>query len=145
MCYTGGVRAKANLVDKQVDLLKDGSRKTIGGMVRLYEMVYEMREALAQGDLDHFGYLLHESFVNKKQMNPFVADGTCIDEMYERALDAGALGGKLLGAGGGGYLALFCPTDVQHEVRSELEEMGGVFTDFSFDPNGAQVWRSSSR
>ncbi len=145
MCYTGKVRAKANLVNRQVDLLKQGRENTIEGMRRLYDMVYEMREALVAGDLDRFGFLMHESYLNKLQMNPYVTDGTQIDAMYEAARHAGALGGKLLGAGGGGYLALFCPTDCQHEVRSELEPMGAVFTDFSFDTRGTQAWRSRSR
>ncbi|MEM9658135.1 MAG: GHMP kinase, partial [Planctomycetota bacterium] len=108
-------------------------------------MVFEMRDALVEGDLDRFGFLMHESYVNKKRMNPYVTDGTPIEPMYEAARDAGALGGKLLGAGGGGFLAFYCPTDRQHEVRAALEEMGAAFTDFSFDEQGVQVWRSASR
>ncbi len=145
MCYTGSVRAKANLIDKQVELYQKGSDSTIDGMKRLYDMVYEMREALTEGDLDKFGFLLHESYVNKKRMNPYITEGTPTDAMYETARDSGALGGKLLGAGGGGYLLLYVPTEKQHEVRSALEEQGGVFTDFAFDSHGAQVWRSASR
>lgn len=144
MCYTGKVRAKANLVNKQIDLLRNGRRTTIDGMKRLYEMVYEMRDALLAGELERFGRLMHESFMNKLQMNPHVADGTDTHALYEKALDHGVLGGKLLGAGGGGYLALFCPTNCQQQVRSELESMGAVFSDFSFDDKGVQVWRSRS-
>jgi D-glycero-alpha-D-manno-heptose-7-phosphate kinase len=114
-------------------------------MKRLYDMVFEMREALVEGDLDRFGFLLHESQVNKMRMNPHVTEGTQIDAMYEAAIDAGALGGKLLGAGGGGYVAFYCPTNKQHEVRAVLEEMGASFSDFAFDDQGMQVWRSASR
>jgi D-glycero-alpha-D-manno-heptose-7-phosphate kinase len=145
MCYTGKVRTAGNLVARQVEMFKQGNMTTIDGMKRLYDMVFEMREALNDGDLDRFGFLLHESHVNKKRMNPYVTEGTPIDEMYEAARDAGALGGKLLGAGGGGYLAVYCPTDKQHEVRAALEPMGAVFTDFAFDRQGVQVWRSASR
>ncbi|MCH2113952.1 MAG: GHMP kinase [Pirellulales bacterium] len=145
MCYTGKVRAHANLIDKQVDLLSKGSSTTIDGMKRLYDMVYEMRDSLVEGDLDKFGFLMHESYVNKKRMNPHITDGTPTDSMYEAALHAGALGGKLLGAGGGGYLSIYCPTEKQHEVRNALEAMGALFTDFAFDKQGIQVWRSSSR
>jgi D-glycero-alpha-D-manno-heptose-7-phosphate kinase len=65
--------------------------------------------------------------------------------MYEAAREAGALGGKLLGAGGGGFVAFYCPTDKQHEVRAALQEMGATFSDFSFDKHGVQAWRSASR
>jgi D-glycero-alpha-D-manno-heptose-7-phosphate kinase len=145
MCYTGKVRAKANLVDKQLDLYRRGRGSTIDAMKRLYDMVYEMRDALIEGDLDKFGFLLHESYVNKKRMNPYITEGTPVDEMYEAARHAGALGGKLPGAGGGGYLVLYCPTDKQQAVRSVLEGMGAIFTDFAFDMRGVQVWRSASR
>jgi len=145
MCYTGKVRAKANLIDKQVELYEKGNNSTIDSMKRLYDMVHEMRDALAVGDLDKFGFLLHESYVNKKLMNPYITEGTPTDAMYEAARHAGALGGKLMGAGGGGYLLLYCSTDMQHQVRAALEPMGAVFTDFAFDTQGIQVWRSSSR
>jgi D-glycero-alpha-D-manno-heptose-7-phosphate kinase len=145
LCYTGNVRAHGNLVAKQVEMFQQGNATTIDGMKRLYDMVFEMRDALVDGDLDRFGFLLHESQVNKMRMNPYVTEGTPIDAMYEAAIHAGALGGKLLGAGGGGYVAFYCPTNKQHEVRGVLEKMGGSFSDFAFDGQGMQVWRSASR
>lgn len=145
LCYTGRVRAHGNLVAKQVEMFQQGRATTIDGMKRLYDMVFEMREALVSGDLDRFGFLLHEAQVNKMRMNPHVTEGTPIDAMYEAARHAGALGGKLLGAGGGGYVAFYCPTDKQHEVRAVLEEMGASFSDFAFDKHGMQMWRSASR
>jgi D-glycero-alpha-D-manno-heptose-7-phosphate kinase len=145
LCYTGTVRAHGNLVARQVEMLQGGNVTTIDGMQRLYDMVFEMRDALVDGDLDQFGFLLHESHVNKKRMNPYVTEGTAIDEMYEAAREAGALGGKLLGAGGGGYVAYYCPTNKQHEVRAALDQMGATFSDFAFDKHGVQVWRSASR
>jgi D-glycero-alpha-D-manno-heptose-7-phosphate kinase len=145
LCYTGKVRAHGNLVAKQVEMFQQGRTTTIDGMKRLYDMVFEMRDALVDGDLDRFGFLLHEAQVNKMRMNPHVTEGTAIDQMYEAARDAGALGGKLLGAGGGGYVAFYCPTNKQHEVRAVLEKMGASFSDFAFDTQGMQVWRSASR
>jgi D-glycero-alpha-D-manno-heptose-7-phosphate kinase len=87
---------------------------------------------------------LNEAYENKKRMNPHIADGTSADILYETAKQHGVVGGKLLGAGGGGYLLLFCETGKQHKVRKALEELGGQFTDFSFDGLGLQVWRSSA-
>jgi D-glycero-alpha-D-manno-heptose-7-phosphate kinase len=114
-------------------------------MKRLHEMVYEMKEALLLGQLDRFGEMLHEAYENKKRMNPDIVAGTPADVLYETARQHGAIGGKLCGAGGGGYFLLYCETGRQQEVRQELEKLGGQFTDFAFDGWGLQVWRSSSR
>ncbi len=103
-----------------------------------------MKEALLTGALDRFGQMLDEAYTNKKLMNPHVAENTTADLLYEAAKKRGAIGGKLLGAGGG-YLLLFCETGKQHEVREALEQLGGQFIDFSFEGGGLQVWRSNSR
>ena len=145
LCYTGKVRPNLGLVSEQIKYFEEGRSDTVRGMQRLYEMVFEMKEALLTGALDRFGEMLHEAFLNKKLMNPKVADGTPADALYEAARKHGAIGGKLLGAGGGGYLLLYCETGKQLAVRRTLEELGGQFTDFSFDGLGLQVWRSCAR
>jgi D-glycero-alpha-D-manno-heptose-7-phosphate kinase len=145
LCYTGRVRADLGLVSKQVKMCQEGRPESHQGLQRLYEMAFEMKEALLRGRLGEFGAMLNEAYVNKKRMNPGVADGTITDRLYEEALANGATGGKLLGAGGGGYLLLYCETDKQHEVRQALQKLGGVFTDFAFDDLGLQAWRSQSR
>ena len=145
MCYTGRVRANLGLVQNQIRFYQEGRLTTLDGMKRLYEMVFEMKEALLKGRLRQFGEMLHEAYLNKKMMNPDVAKGSLADELYEEARNSGAIGGKLLGAGGGGYLLLYCESDRQHKVRQSLERLGGVFTDFAFDGWGLQTWRSQSR
>ena len=145
LCYTGRARSNLGLIDKQVRLYNEGRQTTIDGMHRLYEMVFEMKEALLKGNLDQFGRMLNEAYVNKKRMNPDITKGTIADELYDEAMRHGALGGKLLGAGGGGYLLLYCEIDRQHQVRNALEAMGGQFIDFTFDQSGLQSWRSRCR
>jgi D-glycero-alpha-D-manno-heptose-7-phosphate kinase len=145
LCYTGRVRADLGLVSRQVKMYREGRSATLQGMRRLYELVFEMKEALLKRRLTDFGDLLHEAYLAKKRMNPDVAAGTITDQLYEEARSCGAHGGKLLGAGGGGYLLLYCETDRQHEIRLALEAMGGQFTDFAFDNLGMQSWRSNSR
>ena len=63
-----------------------------------------------------------------------------IDTLYEEAKKAGALGGKLLGAGGGGFLLVYCPYNVKHKVAARLEEVGGQLMDWNFELRGAQSW-----
>ncbi|HTU21185.1 MAG TPA: hypothetical protein VMG10_24240 [Gemmataceae bacterium] len=145
LCYTGRVRADLGLVSQQVKMYHEGRTATHQGLQELYDLVFTMKEALLKGRLTEFGELLHDAYLAKKRMNPDVATGTIADKLYEEARASGAIGGKLLGAGGGGYLLLYCETDRQHEIRLALEAMGGQFTDFAFDDLGLQSWRSSSR
>jgi D-glycero-alpha-D-manno-heptose-7-phosphate kinase len=126
-------------------MYREGRLDTVQGMRRLYDLVFEMKEAVLKGRLHEFGELLHDAYANKKRMNPDVAAGTICDRLYDEALAQGATGGKLLGAGGGGYLLLYCQTHRQHEVRQALTALGGQFTDFAFDDLGLQTWRSGSR
>ncbi len=145
LCYTGKVRPNLGLVEQQIQDYRKGRPETLRALARLYALVFEMRTALLTGSLDHFGELLHEAYETKKLMNPRVAEGTSADKLYETARKHGVIGGKLLGAGGGGYLLLFCDTGKQLKVRQALEALGGQFADFSFDALGLQVWRSHSR
>jgi D-glycero-alpha-D-manno-heptose-7-phosphate kinase len=145
LCYTGRVRTDLGLVSNQVRLYREGQRATHLGMMRLCELAYEMAEAVTGGRLNEFGRLLHESYLQKRQINPDVATGTIADALYAEARRHGALGGKLLGAGGGGYLLIYCETGRQQDVRLALQLMGGTVTDFAFDDRGVQVWRSQDR
>ena len=86
--------------------------------------------------------MLHEGFVHKKRMNPGVTEGTAADEMYELARRNGATGGKLMGAGGGGFLLLYCPTHKKFDMRTALESAGGLVSNCSLESRGLQVWRT---
>jgi D-glycero-alpha-D-manno-heptose-7-phosphate kinase len=145
LCYTGRARSNLGLIDNQVRFYNEGRQDTIAGMKRLHEMVFEMKEALLKGNLTQLGLMLNEAYVNKKRMNPDVSSGTSADSLYEMALQNGALGGKLLGAGGGGYLLLYCEIDKQPGLRKALEGIGGQLVDFAFEPNGVATWRSRCR
>jgi len=100
-----------------------------------------MKDELLKGNLYSFGKLLDYSWKSKKKMSNKITNPQ-IDELYEEALKAGALGGKLLGAGGGGYLLMYCPYNVKHKVAARMEEVGGQPTDWNFELRGAQSWIS---
>jgi D-glycero-alpha-D-manno-heptose-7-phosphate kinase len=142
MCFIGKVRTSGGLIAKQIQYAKEHRPKTLEGMDRIYSLVHDMKSALLRANLNEFGELLHEGFVNKKRMNPDITEGTRTDELYEIAREKGAIGGKLMGAGGGGYLLLYCQTHQQHEVRKALERAGGVVSNFAFDPRGLHVWHT---
>lgn len=144
LCYTGKVRPNMGLVDQLVGFFHDKRQATLDGLKRQHELVYDMKEALLTGEIQRLGEMFHEAYIHKKRALPDLTEGTPADILYEAARKHGAIGGKLLGAGGGGYLLLYCETGRQHEVRRELERLGGQFTDFAFDGWGLQVWRSSA-
>jgi D-glycero-alpha-D-manno-heptose-7-phosphate kinase len=144
LCYVGNVRANTGLIDRQIRYYHEKRAATLEGMGRIYSLVYDMKHALLKGNLTGFGELLHEGFVNKKRMNPAITEGTITDSLYEEARKHGAIGGKLMGAGGGGYLLLYCETHRQYEVRKALERRGGVVTNCALEPRGLQVWRTRS-
>jgi D-glycero-alpha-D-manno-heptose-7-phosphate kinase len=145
LCFTGQVRADLGLISKQVRLYQEGRPTTHMGMRRLYELAFEMVKAVRDERLNDFGELLHEAYINKKRMNPDVAAGTIADDLYKEARRHGAIGGKLLGAGGGGYLLVYCETGRQHDVRLALQQRGGTVMDFTFEERGLQIWRSHHR
>ena len=102
-----------------------------------------MKNALLLRQLDEFGLFLHEGWLAKKRFSSKVTNSE-IDLLYEAARGSGAVGGKLLGAGGGGYLLLFCEFDKKQNVITKLQELGGQIVDFSFDFSGLQTWEVSS-
>jgi D-glycero-alpha-D-manno-heptose-7-phosphate kinase len=142
MCYIGKVRTSGGLIEKQIQYAKENRPSTLEGMKRIYTLVHDMKSALLRANLNEFGELLHEGFVHKKRMNPGITEGTQADELYELARRHGAIGGKLMGAGGGGYLLLYCQTHRQPDVREALERAGGAVSNFAFDLRGLQVWHT---
>lgn len=141
-CYTGGVRTDLNLIDNQIKDYEDQKIGALEGTMELKNIVYRMKDYLLQNNIDELGKLLHQAYKNKKKMNPNVATGTNADELYNWAYLNGALGGKLCGAGGGGYVMIYAPTDKHHAIRTMLKSFGGRFDDITFENKGLQVWRS---
>jgi len=141
LCYTGKTRLSMGLIDQQERFYKEGRSETVAGLDDLRQLAYDMKRALTEGRLEDFGDMLHTAWERKVQVNPHITDPK-IDDMYETARNNGALGGKLLGAGGGGYLLIFCPGDKKQQIREKLEALGGQLTDFSFIDAGIQTWTS---
>jgi D-glycero-alpha-D-manno-heptose-7-phosphate kinase len=149
LCYTGHVRTDLGLIDAQIRMYAEGREETIVGMKQLHEMAYELRDALEAVDVRSLGGLLREAYESKKRMNPRIAEGTPIERLLQAAEAAGAAGGKICGAGGGGYLLLACEPSRQPAVRAALEAHGGRITEFAFRPVGVEAtagdrrWRPS--
>jgi D-glycero-alpha-D-manno-heptose-7-phosphate kinase len=141
LCHTGGVRRDVGLIDTQISLYRQGREDTILGMKQLHEMAYAMRDALEAGEPDRLGAMLREAFEAKKRMNPHIAEHTPIDAMLAAAQASGATGGKICGAGGGGYLMVYAVPEAQPAVRAALEGLGGRLSSFAFRAEGVRAER----
>lgn len=139
LCYTGKTRLSARIIDTQVDRYVRRQEDVVQVMDELKRIANALKKALLQGRLDDFGALLHEAWINKKKMAVQISDPH-IDELYETARKHGALGGKISGAGGGGYIFFYCPFDKKHIIARELERLGAKVVDFNFDYHGLQTW-----
>jgi len=139
LCYTGRRRLSAHIIEEQVERFVKKKKGVVKAMDELKKVTIEMKNALLQVRLDDFGKLLHCAWENKKKMASKIT-APFIDEMYETALKRGALGGKILGAGGGGYLLLYAPFDKKQAVAKGLERLGGRMVDFNFEFEGLRTW-----
>jgi D-glycero-alpha-D-manno-heptose-7-phosphate kinase len=142
LCYTGGPRLSAQIIDSQIANYREGKDDVLAAMQQIKELTVAMKNALVCGRLEEFGSLLHDAWMSKKRMAQQITNPT-IDEIYEEALKCGALGGKISGAGGGGYLYFFCPRETRHRVASRLASMGVGLTRFAFEPLGVQTWETA--
>jgi len=139
LVYTGRTRLSSNIIQSQVESYEKKEETVLDAMTEIKALATEMKNALLQARLFDFGKLLHESWLHKKQMAQQISNPS-IDALYAAARDKGALGGKILGAGGGGYLLLFCEFGTKHLVAEEMEKMGAQAVDFHFVDHGLETW-----
>ncbi|MDI6641747.1 MAG: SIS domain-containing protein, partial [Elusimicrobiota bacterium] len=136
--YTGFQRDSAEILSQQKKSTEQDTKTTIDALHNIKNFAYQMREALKEGDLNKFGHLLHVSWENKKKVDSRISTSS-IDKYYEAAIENGALGGKITGAGGGGFLLLYCDKKHQERVRNVLKEFGLKELKFKFDFQGVQI------
>jgi len=142
LCYTGGTRLSAGILDDQVAGYREHKVDVLKAFEETKQLAFDMKNALLLGKLNEFGSLLHQAWSCKKRLSKKITDPQ-IDELYEMARQNGAIGGKLLGAGGGGYLLFLCEFDKWHIVAEKLERAGGKIVGFTFDLRGMQSWEVS--
>jgi D-glycero-alpha-D-manno-heptose-7-phosphate kinase len=137
--YTDTSRESAHIIEAQQQNVKDKNEKSIEAMHRLKEQAYQMKEAMLKGKLNTIGEILDFGFRQKKQMADKISN-PYLDSIYERAIQAGAAGGKISGAGGGGFMIFYCPANTRYQVIESLKEMNGAVMPYSFTQQGLQTW-----
>jgi D-glycero-alpha-D-manno-heptose-7-phosphate kinase len=135
--FTGSAR-NSEAILREMDGAMRSSAASMGTPDGLRQVAEEFHESLVQGHLDHCGHLLHEEWQVKKRWSPRISSPE-IDRLYDAARAAGATGGKITGAGGGGFLLLDSPVDRQAQVRGALLAAGAREMSFAFDDLGAKV------
>jgi len=135
MFYTGITRSASVLLQKQSDQIISSKKKqlTLKNMVSL---AYTLRDELQRNNTDVFGEILHENWLLKKTLVNEISNDK-IDDWYQRALNSGAIGGKLLGAGAGGFLIFYAPKESHTQIIQELNDLKCI--DFDFEKNGSQI------
>lgn len=135
--YTGIKRsASVVLQDQGMNVKRDGS-KALEGMHAIKEIGFKVKHALENGDITEFGRLQNEHWQVKKTTSGAISNGL-IDNWYDLGLKSGALGGKLLGAGGGGFLMFYCD-EHKDKVRKAMTKAGLREVNFRFEPNGSTI------
>jgi len=140
LCFTGVTRESANVIADQTARVENKEDGTLVGLRAQKELAVAMKAALLRGEVEEFGALLGEAWIQKKRMSPLISTPH-IDETYDVAVTNGALGGKVTGAGGGGYILFYCDFARKHRVTEALTAFGATVTEFSFEPEGVMTWR----
>jgi D-glycero-alpha-D-manno-heptose-7-phosphate kinase len=139
LCYTGSTRLSARIIETQVQGYVHREVEAVSAMDELKQIARDLKNTLLQGRLDDFGALLHEAWLNKKKMAQQISNPH-IEDLYQVARENGALGGKITGAGGGGYMFFYSEFGKKHVLAEKLEEHGAQVVDFNFEANGVQTW-----
>ena len=132
--FTGDARSASAVLSDQNERSKAGDPSMIENLHRTKEMGFESRKLLEKGDLQSFAALMHEHWENKRSRSPGMANDR-IDTLYGKAREAGAIGGKLVGAGGGGFLLVY--SERPDETRTAMAEEGSAELTFDFEYGGA--------
>ncbi len=137
--YTGQSRESAHIIQRQIDNTRAGNVRSVDAMLALKQDALAMKEAILRGDLARYAEILGRSWTIKKQMAQGISNPE-IDALYEAAIGAGALAGKISGAGGGGFMMFFAPPHRRMSVLRELARFPGQVMNFHFTGVGAQGW-----
>lgn len=136
--YTGITRSSTDILEDQKQDTVRENPMVLDSLHQTKELGYRIKEALEQGDLDRFGMLLHKHWEHKKRRSGKISDSR-IDRWYDIARENGAIGGKIMGAGGGGFFMFYCPNSHKARLRQALAAEGLREMPYDFDFEGAKV------
>lgn len=140
LLYTNKRRESSRIIEQQVANVKKNEKDSLEAMHNVKKEAFRIKQALLKGELSALGEALNASWINKKKMASGISTDF-IDELYDTALAAGATGGKISGAGGGGFMFFHCPGNTRYAVEKALGDLGiGQIYDFEFCKEGLVTW-----
>ena len=142
LCYTGKNHDSGKIHDHIRIQMKKNDQKKYAEKSK--EIAYKMKTRLLQGRLDSFGSLLGEAWSAKKMFSKKISN-LSLDKIYDYAIKNGAIGGKLLGAGDGGYFLFYVPTHNKIDFIKAIKRKGLFLEDFTFDDNGLRSWTTKAK
>jgi len=137
--YTGVSRESARIISEQIDHTRKGDSVNVEGMHELKRQAVLMKEAVLKGDFEGFSRCLKQGWEAKKNLAASISN-PLIEELYTYALDHGARAAKISGAGGGGFMMLFCDPRERTRLIGSLKERGGQVLTPTFTETGTQAW-----
>ncbi|NLN31851.1 MAG: dehydrogenase [Bacteroidales bacterium] len=138
--YTGQSRSSDRIIREQQDNTREGKKLPLEATHRIKENSYLMKELLLKGEIVQFAITLGREWENKKKMALSISNQK-IDSIYQAAVDAGAYGGKVSGAGGGGFMFFMTDPTRRYALLNSLKRFDGRVVNFHFSENGCQGWR----
>lgn len=139
LIYTGKARLGDKILDKQIKIVEAQDEKVLEKYGVLKNIALQMKDALIKEDLTQFPNLLETAWLNKKEVAPTISN-EYIEKIYSTAKLNGALGGRIMGAGGGGHMIFWSEYENRKKIIESLEKLGCRHVPFMFEPNGLQVW-----
>lgn len=140
--YTSTSRESAAIIKEQQKNVTEHRQSSIDAMHLLKQQARMMKEALLKGKLNEIGEILDYGFQQKRKMAANISN-PLIEEIYDAAKKAGATGGKISGAGGGGFMIFYCPAQTRYSVISALQPFNGMIKNYQFTQQGLTTWRSN--
>lgn len=137
--FTSTSRESATIIKEQVKNVNSQNEKSIEAMHQLKEQARMMKEALLKGRLNEIGEILDFGFQQKRRMAANISN-PLIEEIYDSVKKAGATGGKISGAGGGGFMIFYCPGNSHYQVEETLRSFGGDIRQYQFSRYGLTTW-----
>ncbi len=137
--YTQTSRQSSKIIERQSKNVTGSKEAPLLAMHEVKKSAIEMKEAVLTGNISQIGPILHSSWQHKKAMAEGISNSS-IDKLYEAAIAAGSTGGKISGAGGGGYIFFYCPVNSRFAVAHALSQFGGDVQDYSFTEAGLTTW-----
>jgi D-glycero-alpha-D-manno-heptose-7-phosphate kinase len=137
--YTSTSRESARIIQQQSRNVSDKKETSIEAMHQLKQQAQLMKEALLKGRIHEIGEILDYGFQQKRKMAEGISN-PLMEEIYEAAKKAGANGGKISGAGGGGFMIFYCPDNTKYDVIETLSKFGGYIKNYQFVDHGMASW-----